>query len=158
MEEENEKTVLEVFCEVNDIALPETIEDDIICLDINGVADIWLLYLGDGMTEVFAELKGLDADDPGIMRLLLEANYLGLATDEARLAINPMDGNIVISERWGHQRLLAEDASKDLERFAKLAHAWRSEGVAQIRAKMRGEDVLDEFEDEMPDESVMMRI
>lgn len=157
-EEDNEKTVLEVFCEVNDIEIPETIEDDIISLDINGIADIWLLYLGDGMTEVFAELSGLDANDPGILRLLLEANYLGLATDEARLAVNPMDGNVIISERWGYQRLLAEGASEDLERFAKLANAWRNDGVKQIQAKVRGEEILDEFEEEAPVESQMIRI
>ncbi|WP_137157766.1 type III secretion system chaperone [Rhizobium sp. FKL33] len=145
--EEEQKTVLQVFCELNGIATPDTIEDDIISLDINEVSDIWLLYLGDGVTEIFAQLPGLDADDPGVMRLLLEANYLGIATDGARLAIDPVEGHVVLSERWGYERLLAEQGLEDLERFAALVHSWRNDGVAAIQAKMRGEEIEEEVEE-----------
>lgn len=153
--ENAEKTVLQVFCELNDIPAPDTLEDDILSLDIGDVTDIWLLYLGDGLTEIFAQLPGLDADDPGVMRLLLEANYLGLATDGARLSIDPVEGQVVLSERWGYERLLAEGGLEDLERFANLVKAWRNDGVAAIKAKMRGEDIQ---EDEATDTSELLRV
>jgi hypothetical protein len=152
--EDEEKTVLQVFCEINDIPAPDTTDEQIISLDIGGVTDIWLLYLGEGMTEVFAQLPGLDGDDPGTMRYLLEANYLGMATDGARLSIDPVEGHVVLSERWGYERLLAEQGLEDLERFAKLVQAWRTDGVNAIQAKMRGEEI----EDDTPDMSEMLRV
>jgi uncharacterized ferritin-like protein (DUF455 family) len=77
-----------------------------------------------------------------------------MATDGARLSIDPVEGHVVLSERWGYERLLAEQGLEDLERFAKLVQAWRTDGVNAIQAKMRGEEI----EDDTPDMSEMLRV
>lgn len=156
MEPNEEKSLLEVFCGNNGIALPDTISDDVICLEIAGVQDIWVIYLGNGEVEVYSRLDGLDVNDPGTLRLLLEANYLGMATEEARLSINPIESQVVLSERWPYQRLLADDALEDLARFAILAAAWRNEGVATIQAKIRGEE--EEEGSEVPQDAAIFRL
>jgi hypothetical protein len=152
--EEEERSILEVFCEANGIEVTDSIEDDVVGLDLEGVSEIWILHLGEGQMEVMARIEGLDANDPGTLRLLLEANYLGMATDEARLSVDPMQDHVILSERWPYQRLLAEDALEDLARFARLVGAWRSEGVATIQAKVRGED----DQDEDPDNAAIFRL
>ena len=114
---EDPKTVLHLFCEFNGIEVPEEIENDIIAVDIDGVPELWLSYLGDGEVEVYAEIEGIDVTDPGILRLLLEANFMGMATEAARLSINPVVDLVVLSERWDFERLLAEDALADLARL-----------------------------------------
>ncbi len=137
---EQPKTVLHLFCEFNGIEVPEDIENDVIAVDIDGVSELWLSYLGDGEVEVYAEIEGIDVTDPGILRLLLEANFMGMATEAARLSINPVVDLVVLSERWDYQRLLAEEALADLARFARLVASWRSEGVAMLKSKKNGDE------------------
>lgn len=140
VQDHDERSVLETFCDINGIVLPETLENDIMAVDIDDVIEVWLLYLGEGEVEVFARIEGLDPDDPGTLRLLLEANYLGMATGGARLSVDPVDPHVVLSERWPYDRLLAPSAFEDLGRFAKIVSAWRAEGVAMVQSKIRGED------------------
>lgn len=90
--------------------------------------------------EVYAEIEGIDVTDPGILRLLLEANFMGMATEAARLSINPVVDLVVLSERWDYERLLAEEALADLARFARLVASWRSEGVAMLKSKKNGDE------------------
>jgi hypothetical protein len=138
--EKDEKSVLALFCQLNGIAVPDTLDEDVIALDVEGLADFWIVYLGDGEVEIMSRIDGLDVQDPGTLRMLLEANYMGLATDEARLSIDPIEPRVVLSERWPYHRLLADDVQEDLHRFANLVASWRSDGVATIQAKARGED------------------
>lgn len=138
--EDQAKTVMELFCAFNGIEVPEDIENDVIAVDIDGVPEIWLSYLGEGEVEVYAEIEGIDVTDPGILRLLLEANFMGMATEAARLSINPVVDLVVLSERWDYERLLAEDALADLARFARLVASWRSEGVATLKSKKNGDE------------------
>lgn len=138
--EKEEKSVLQLFCQLNGIAAPDTLDDDVLALDVEGLADFWIVYLGDGEVEIMSRIDGLDVDDPGTLRLLLEANYMGLATDAARLSVDPIEPRVVLSERWSYQRLLADDVQDDLQRFANLVASWRNDGVSTIQAKVRGED------------------
>ena len=147
------KTVMELFCAFNGIEVPDDIENDVIAVDIDGVPEIWISYLGDGGVEVYAEIEGIDVTDPGTLRLLLEANFMGMATEAARLSINPVVDLVVLSERWDYQRLLAEDALADLARFARLVASWRSEGVAEIKSKKNDDGV--EPTDDAPDMTIL---
>lgn len=141
------KSVLQLFCEFNGIPVPEDIEEDVIAVDINGVPEIWLSYLQDGELEVYAEIDGIDTDDPGILRLLLEANFMGMSTEGARLSINPVNDKAVLSERWNYEELLAEDALTGLANFANLAASWRNEGVATLQSMQRGEEATPPADD-----------
>jgi hypothetical protein len=152
---EDPKTVLHLFCEFNGIEVPEEIENDVIAVDIDGIPELWISYLGDGEVEVYAEIEGIDITDPGILRLLLEANFMGMATEAARLSINPVVDLVVLSERWDFERLLAEDALADLARFARLVASWRSEGVATLKSKKNGDE---DFPSEEPQDVTILRL
>ncbi|WP_143710396.1 CesT family type III secretion system chaperone [Tabrizicola sp. TH137] len=140
MQDEEIKSALRLFCEFNGIEVPETIDDDVIAIDVNGVTEIWLSYLDAGELEVYAEIEGIDTDDPGIQRLLLESNFMGMATGSARFAISPVNDKAVLSERWNYERLLAENAPEGLGRFAAMVESWRTEGVALLQSKARGDE------------------
>ena len=144
-----------MFCEFNGIEVPEEIENDIIAVDIDGIPELWISYLGEGEVEVYAEIEGIDITDPGILRLLLEANFMGMATEAARLSINPVVDLVVLSERWDFERLLAEEALADLARFARLVASWRSEGVAMLKSKKNGDD---DFPSPEPQDVTILRL
>lgn len=154
MQDDEIKSALRLFCEFNGIEVPETIGDDVIAIDVNGVSEIWLSYLDEGELEVYAEIEGIDTDDPGILRLLLEANFLGMGTGPARFAISPVNDKAVLSERWNYERLLAEDAPVALGQFAAMVGSWRTEGVAMLQSKARG----DEDQADVPDDAEIFRL
>jgi hypothetical protein len=155
---EEETSILEHFCRSNGIAIPDTINDEIIAVDVGDIQEIWICHVDGGEIEVFARIEGLDSNDPGTLRMLLEANYMGMATDEARLAVDPMDGKVVIAERWPYQRLLVDSAFDDLARFAKLVAAWRGDGVATIAAKRREAEAGDGLSGGAPQDHEIFRL
>jgi hypothetical protein len=129
-----EKTALELFCELNEIEVPETAEDDIISIEVEHVSDIWILAMEDDEIEVFAPIEGIDATNPVVMRALLEANYLGMATGAARVGIDPFSDQVSLCERWTVEELLRPDARENLLVFAGLVDGWRKDGVEAIVA------------------------
>jgi hypothetical protein len=131
-------SALELFCRLHGIAVPDTISDDIIMLEVEGLADVWLLDLGEGVGfEVFVTIEGLDTDDPAVLKALMEANYLGMGTEGGRVDLDPMGGGLALCERWTLARLLHAEARDDLARFAARAKAWREEAVPMIMAAVR---------------------
>lgn len=134
---ETGKPILEIFCELNGIDVPETIEDDILPIEIEGVPDIMIVQTIEGDVEVFAPIEGIDVTNPIALRALLEANHLGLATEDARIGIDPFNDDVSISVRWTAAELLEPDAPNRLAAFAGLVSGWRSEGVEAIAALIR---------------------
>lgn len=134
------ENALELFCRLHDIDVPDTVSDEILSLEVDGLAEVWILDLGEGAGfEVFVTVDGLDTDDPAVLKALLEANYLGMGTDGGRIGLDPTGGGLALCERWPLQRLLHVGARDDLARFAARAKAWREEAVPMIAAAVRAE-------------------
>lgn len=131
-------TALELFCKINDIEVPDTIEDDIISIEVEGIADIWILDVEDDGVEVFAPIPGVDTTNPIVLRALLEANYLGMATDAARIGLDPFSGDVALCARWTTEELLRPDARTRLAAFAGLASGWRTDGVRTLIEHAKG--------------------
>lgn len=133
-----QKTVLELFCELNEIQQPETIEDNIISIEVEGVSDIWILDVEDNAIEVFAPIDGIDIENPIVLKALLEANYLGMATGAARIGLDPFTGQVSLCERWTFDELLQIGARERLAAFAGLVAGWRSEGIETLQEHTAG--------------------
>jgi hypothetical protein len=132
-----EKTALELFCDLNEIEVPETIEDDIMSIEVEDVSDIWILDVEDNGIEIFAPIEGIDSSNPKVLRALLEANYLGMATGAARIGVDPFSGQVSLCERWTVEQLLQPGARTMLAAFAGLVAGWRTEGIETLAEHIR---------------------
>jgi hypothetical protein len=94
-------------------------------VEVDGLSVI-LHAAGDDILFVHADLGEIASDGrEGIVAAALEANFLYQATGGATLAVNRQDGHLHIQKYNWIERLDAEKALNDLNKFADVALAWR---------------------------------
>lgn len=137
MDDDFDTTTLAAFCQVHGMEVPDTIADGLIVVEVAGVADIWILTVEADQFEAYAEVEGIDISSPVALRALLEGNYLGMATEAARVGIDPFSGKVVLCQRWRAVDLLGPDALDRLADFARQAASWRAEAPAMFAEHAR---------------------
>ncbi len=97
-------------------------------LVFNDETTVNLSRVDDRTIELWTPIGGINASAGGetALRVLLEANYLGEGTGNARLAIAPASGDVVLCERFDVGPASDHEFGDRIVQFLKYAAFWAS--------------------------------
>lgn len=115
------------LCQSTGIPTLDFDADGNLSLVFNGDTSVNLARIDDATIEIWTELENLGgANDPSILRGVLESNHLGEGTGAARVALAPGKDIFVLCERVSVEPLTGDQFGDRIIGFLKYATFWNS--------------------------------
>ena len=109
-----------------------------LALVFNDEIDVNFARIDEKTIELWTEIEDIGrADDPKIVRRLMEANHLGEGTGCARIALAPDTDTFVLCERIQVEPLNGDQFSDRIIEFLKYATFWNSAEVGRAAMASR---------------------